>query len=203
VRTLAPTNYRLFTPEERFRLILAAGGRDDDAERDRLVGASARVARTLPDYFSHAQAFQEVTLHAFLELLQLAGHLLESLAQADAGDPDDDEDDGNLSSGRRLLDLAFVAGFLIKTKMAGWTLFCDRLGVPPFLLWRTFPGHDRLERAHKMAEQVAFEPEGFTAWRCRVRPRDVPAGPESTFTAESEADQLEAAFRERVKWWGG
>ena len=30
-------HYGLLTPEERFRLILAAGGRGDEAEQDRLV----------------------------------------------------------------------------------------------------------------------------------------------------------------------
>ena len=42
--------YSNLTPEERFRLILAAGGRNDDAERDRLVRASqgsSRVPRLL------------------------------------------------------------------------------------------------------------------------------------------------------------
>jgi hypothetical protein len=193
----------LFTPEERFRLILAAGGRGDDVERDRMSAASSRIARTVPDYFPHAQAFQELTLQAFLEFHNLAGNLLDSLYMADGETLVEDDADGTPSPGRRLLDMAFVAGFVLKTKTAGWRLFCDRLCVPPFLLWETLPGYDRLERALKTAEHVAFEPEGFAAWRDRVRPRDVPAGLEPAITAESEADQIEATLRERVKWWGG
>ena len=37
-------NYDCLTSEERFRLILAASGRGDEAERDRLISAGGRIA---------------------------------------------------------------------------------------------------------------------------------------------------------------
>ncbi len=40
-------NYDLLTPEERFRLIMAASQRGDEAERDRLVQAGSRLTLTL------------------------------------------------------------------------------------------------------------------------------------------------------------
>jgi hypothetical protein len=92
-----------------------------------------------------------------------------------------------------------AAGFLLKTKTAGWTGFCDRLHVPPFLLWSVMPEYDRVQRALRAADGLAFDPEGFRRWRDRVRPKDEPAREELVFTAESEADKAEAAFRERVK----
>jgi hypothetical protein len=41
-KTLA-RHYANLTPEERFRLILAAGSRGDEAERDRLVSTGQRI----------------------------------------------------------------------------------------------------------------------------------------------------------------
>jgi hypothetical protein len=91
-----------------------------------------------------------------MEFHNLAGHLFDSLYLADGESLAEDDADGMSSPGRRLLDMAFVAGYMLKTKTTGWKLFCDRLCVPPFLLWETLPGYDRLERAWKTAEHVAF-----------------------------------------------
>ncbi len=252
MKSIPSTSYRTFTPEERFRLILAAGGRNDDAERDRLVGASPRVARTLPDYYPFVEAFQEITLHSFMELLDLAAHFTEALAHADAceiylsdDDPDeDDPDEGDADEGemgeegtndgtdgpdtpddqpaaepppadagkppteRRMLDTAFAAGFMLKTKAAGWTVFCNRLNVPPLLLWSVLPGYERLQRALALADHAAFDADEFQLWWEGVCRRMDPGGSKPAllrrrYTAEAEADATEAAFRERVKWWGG
>jgi hypothetical protein len=98
---LQAAGYRALSPEERFRLILAAGDRDDEVERDRLVGASPRVGCSLPDYYPFSQAFQEVTLQTYMELLDLSAHFFDALHFADAQPLD--EDDANA---RRLLDIA-------------------------------------------------------------------------------------------------
>jgi hypothetical protein len=190
--TLPATAYRTLTPEERFRLLLAAGGRDDDAERDRLVGASPRVGRSLPDYYPYSQAFQELTLQTYMELHELAAQLLETLALTDACEPDDVPEDEEVSDApspyppdsaeaepsewERHLELAFVAGYILKTKTAGWAAFCDRLSVPPLLLWTAMPGYDRLERAWKVSEKVAYDAEGFGRWRDRMRQKRDPDG---------------------------
>jgi DNA modification methylase len=69
------------------------------------------------------------------------------------------------------------------------------------LLWAALPGYERVQRALKAAEHVTFDPKAFAAWRERIRPEDVPAGKDVVFTPDSEADRIEQAFRERVKWW--
>jgi hypothetical protein len=53
------------------------------------------------------------------------------------------------------------------------------------------------------AEHAAFDAISFDQRRERIRPKDVPAGLLAPFTAQSEADRIEATFRERVKWWNG
>jgi hypothetical protein len=92
---------------------------------------------------------------------------------------------------------------MLTTKTASWTAFYRPLQVPPLLLWAALPGFERVQRGLKAAEHVTFDPAAFSAWRERIRPRDVPPGKEVTFTPESEADRIETAFRERVKWWSG
>jgi hypothetical protein len=209
--TLPDVAYRVLTPEERFRLILAAGGRNDDTELDRLAGTSPRVSRTLPDYYPYVEAFQELTHQAYLEALDFAGHFFESLYMADAHagyEPRRAVGDRRPTGETRLLDTAFAAGYLLKTKAAGWTRFCDRLGVPPFLLWEALPGYDRVRRAVKAADGLAFDAKGFHRWRDgmhRKRGRDGAddAGPLREVTPEAETDRIEAMFWERVAWWGG
>ena len=53
-------NYHLLGAEERFRLILAASGRDDEAERDRLVKTGKPQSLAMGDHWPYAQAFSEI-----------------------------------------------------------------------------------------------------------------------------------------------
>jgi hypothetical protein len=65
-------HYGSLMPEERFRLILAASGRGDEAERDRLAHAGPRITLTMPDHSAYGHAFEELALLVFLELLEEA-----------------------------------------------------------------------------------------------------------------------------------
>jgi hypothetical protein len=217
-------HYGSLTPEERFRLILAAGGRGDEAERDRLANAAKRITFSAQDFRPYANAFDELALLVFIELLEEAARYLDALHWADE-DPDifgDDEDEeaegepgpkadtgparegaGERPAWRRSLDLALAWGCLLRTKADGWKLFCERLSVPPFLLWDKLPGSDRLRRALALTDKAAFTPEGLVRWLNRARPA---GGPERTgiaMTAEGFADAAAELFRERVGWWGG
>src|SRR5262249_16989496 len=82
------------TPEERLRLILAASGRGGETERDRLVQASDRIHLTMPDYSPYANAFQDVCLMVYIEMLNESARYMESLALSDQegfADAGDDE----------------------------------------------------------------------------------------------------------------
>lgn len=65
-------NYGRLTAEERFRLILAAGGRGDEAERDRLAQAGGRLTLSVPDHAPYGHAFEELVLLTYIELLEEA-----------------------------------------------------------------------------------------------------------------------------------
>jgi hypothetical protein len=193
--------YDALSAEERFRLILAAGFRGDEAEQRRLSNAGGRLTLSVQDHQPFAQAFDELALLTFLELLEAAADYLESFHHSseveDAGDAEDD------ALRVRYLDLSLGKGFLLRTKAAGWRLFCERLAVPPFALCEGLPGFDRLQRALKLTEVAAFAPEGMLAWLNRVRPEGEPEMTELKLTPEGCAAALDRFFRECVRWWGG
>jgi hypothetical protein len=234
-------HYDKLTPEERFRLILAAGARGDEGEQARLAAAGKRITLSMPDHAPYAHAFDELARTTFLDLLEVAAFYLDTfhrlgeardiLGDDDLEEPDDqgkgaDGDDGTDSAAsaepssgagddheadrvenpawQRALDLTLMAGFQVKTKAAGWKLFCERLNLPPFALWEGLPGLDRLQHALKLAESAAFVPEGAWRWMNAHRPGGHPEVTESDqISAEAVADELEAIFRRRVKWWSG
>jgi hypothetical protein len=208
-------NYGLLTAEERFRLILAAGGRGDEAESERLVNAGPRITLSMPDHHPWSHAFDELALLVFIELHEFAAHYLESFSRADQIDDLLDDAEGNEGEGDeaeaekgkagrlRYLDMALAAGFVLKTKAAGWKLFCERMSVPPFLTWEVLPGFERLRRALALADKAAFTPEGFLRWLNGSRAAGEPERTELPCTAEGLADAASELFGRRVEWWGG
>ena len=78
-------NYGCLSPEERWRLILAAIARGDDVEQSRLVNASPRIDLTTHDYVPFGHAFDELSLLVFLELLEVSADYLAVVRPAVAG----------------------------------------------------------------------------------------------------------------------
>jgi hypothetical protein len=215
-------HYDRLTPDERFRLILAAHSRGDKAEQDRLIAGGKRISINMLDHAPHALSFDQLAIPTFIELLEAAANYFDAFylvsEAANGCDTDEAEAEPTLEDGEgaeesdfdedpgrdRTLDLALAQGFLLKTRAHGWKLFCERLNVPPFVVWSILPGFSRLQRALKLAEQAAFVPEGMQRWLNAVRPAGKPEVTESDLpSAEAIADELEALFRQRVKWWEG
>jgi hypothetical protein len=221
-------NYGRLTPEERWRLIVAADARGDDAEENRLANAAERIHFTSPDFSPYGKAFFEVALVVFIELLDEAARCDEFWLRADAHDPlGDDEDeveDGDeapdepgaqagavsVKDGARKRpvwqrsgDIAMASGLVLRTKAAGWRLFCERLTIPPFGRWEGLPGFHRVQGALNMAEKLAFTSEEMRRWLNRTRPAGDPEVRALGLTPEGCAMALEEVFRQRVAWWGG
>src|SRR5688572_10020205 len=93
-------HYGSLTPEERFRLIFAAGASGDEAERDRLVRAGGRITLSMQDHAPYAHAFDELALLVFLELLEEAARYLDALTRADDVDEFFGGDEQEEDSGR-------------------------------------------------------------------------------------------------------
>jgi hypothetical protein len=92
---------------------------------------------------------------------------------------------------------------MLRTKADGWKRFCERLDIPPFLLWEGLPGFDRLRRALALAERAAFEPEGMLRWLNAIRPAGEPELANVPVTAATVAAATEELFQKYVAWWGG
>jgi hypothetical protein len=73
-------HYGNLTPDERFRLIVAAGARGDKLEQDRLVRAGQRITLSVQDHAPYAHALNELALLVYLELLEDAAHYLDLFA---------------------------------------------------------------------------------------------------------------------------
>lgn len=205
--------YGALTPEERFRLIAAAGARGDDVEQERLTRVARRLTLSMPDHAPFCHAFNELSLLVLIELLEEAARYREAWDRFDdfhelfeEGSPKDElaqQEPLPRSPRERGLDLALAAGYVLRTKTDGWKLFCARLSLPPFAGLEEFPGFDRLQRALALAEKAAFAAEGFLRWLNRLRPPEAPEATEAPLTVAGVAAATEGMFRSRVEWWGG
>ena len=63
-------HYDRLGAEERFRLILAAGARGDEAEQDRLCLTAPRVTLTYSHHAPWSQAFDQLATLVYVELLE-------------------------------------------------------------------------------------------------------------------------------------
>jgi hypothetical protein len=190
-------NYGSLAPEERFRLIFAALGRGDEAEAERLKHAAGRITVSQQGHAPFALAFAEVSWLAYIELADdaaVAFHAFEIVSLCGA--------DLRLSGGLTPADVQSAAAFMLRTKANGWELFCQRLSVPPFLLWEPFPGLERLQRTLALAQEFAFTKEDMLRWVNRVRPAGAPEITQLLFTAQGVADAHERTFRHRAEWLG-
>jgi hypothetical protein len=188
--TTLARNYDALTPAERFPLIVQANVRADEAEANRLASAAGWLSFRQRDFAPYAEAFRDLADAVFMELLEHAlwfaeMELLytEDVAhdaadepadvnddRSEAEDEPDDEtgvDDRERSESDRFYDLLLVAGFVLKTKLAAWKLFCERRHVPPFATWEYLPGYKHLSTYFERVERTpgpAFAREGMLRW---------------------------------------
>lgn len=209
-------HYNQLEPSERFRLMVAAGARGDRAEQERLSRTGGRIHLIMRDDGPWLRAWEELSTLVYVEVLEEAGKYQDAYQCLD--EEEIEEASRSPLKGRlaaRYLDLLLAQGFLLRTKVAGWELFCERQSIPPYTLWETLPGYDRLMRAFKMCEgdgdapAMAFVPEGMARFLNDLQTRhddqdhtsDVRI--EALITPEQFAGELAEIFDERVQWWGG
>jgi hypothetical protein len=181
-------HYDGLKPRERLALILAASARGDEQERDRLTQSAPKCSLRVGDHFAFSMAFREVSETLFMELLDHAAHYFHAMASADSGDGDAEN---------RLLDAGLVFGYLFKTKLAGWRLFCREYALEPELLWTMLPGYETVRRAERMAESAAFTAEGVQRYFERKGWTDG-----ELLTPEHVTAGLKDCFEARAEWWG-
>ena len=225
------TMYSYLSPEERFRLILAASSRGDFAETDRLSAAGKRIEFRVPDHAPWALAFTELAMIAFMELVELASKHREALrdwldvsrsleqkkpsgrratTSKPKGLPDHDELSEDKKCELKLLGASFGMGYVLKSKIDGWKLFCEQMNVPAFSLWELLPGYERLAKAMDEVDETktefpaAFGAEHMLAFLRNHRPEGLPEPTKDRLiSAEACANELRQLFRDGVKRHGG
>lgn len=168
--TAVARHYDKLTPAERFPLIVAAAGRGDDAERERLVGSAPRATFTIPHHWGAATAFEFLAYYEFMTVLDFAGQYLEACARAIGRKPKKGEPEF------AAWDQALELGYEVKTHLAGWRAFCNGISVEPFVMWQILPGFATARRAEALAEGcpdrdvpgAAFVAEGVARYRART-----------------------------------
>lgn len=103
---------------------------------------------------------------------------------------------------------AYLArGYIFQARVEAWKLFCGKLGTDPFECWRPFPGYDHLMRDIDLAtpsdpdSRITFTFDEFVDHLNTVG--DKPVDPSAIVSPDSLARELEKAFGELVKGWGG
>jgi hypothetical protein len=217
--------YSQLSAEERFRLIMAAHERGDEAEAKRLKNASKRITFSTLDYAPYAQAFLELAhliLPALVNDATAFDNAFEQWRDADTSGLIDAIIKGTPLTAERtrtikdrvrddhFFHLWLAHGFKLRTSAAGWKLFCDRLGISPFGLWHDMPGFEQLQRALKTAEGTpdvpgaAFSPKNMARWMDSIRPaRDQEVTEDDLISAEWFANRFHATFRGSVRRYGG
>ena len=197
-------HYAQLTPDELFRLIMAANSRGDPAERDRLAEAGQRITLSMPAHSPYARAFGELSFMTYIELLDEAAEYLDSHERAvravdtrmpkrkktarrtktitpDQEEPAAENSEDDAEKPTRLAqsyELVNAIGFFFKLNLRGWTLFCARWNAGLTDLWDhgNYPGLDRLKIAWALV-QAGFAyrtPADAVCWLNTVRPADDP-----------------------------
>lgn len=213
-------HYAELSGEERFRLILAASGRGDAVEKERLSKSGRTISLVSQDHAPASFAFNSLSLVTYIELLDAAGFYREVMTMEEHEEDwafekrkgkhqieeEDDEyvplDIAGLKPEKRTLGMTLAAGCILREKAKGWVLFCERIGVPPYLLWNGLPGYDRLKRDIEIAETFAFSREALLRW-CNRKGEPGEKKIKQVISAETCADEAEVMYREQVEWWGG
>jgi hypothetical protein len=188
---------------------------------------AGRVGFWMPDHAPWAHAFHEIATLTMMDLVENAAAFDEAFHHAielmddteDNGDEDEDEmSDEECESDKeepspdvepanppwmRAMGVVYAAGFVLKTRTDGWARFCERLNIPPFLLWEALPGYERLQEALEMARERSFDVDGMREWLNRVRPMDAPPSAGPKLSVDGVAEATEAMFADRVRFWGG
>jgi hypothetical protein len=204
--------YDQLTAEERFRLIMAAKGRGDEAERDRLVRSAPRHSYHMWHHEPYCDAFQELSTLIFLDIVEFATCQLKTWELVRDNFPDNGAEDAAKKHEKTFrpmwhvfTELALAIGYQLRIRRDGWILFCERLSVPPFLLWENLTGFERLQDNLERCDKLdIFSPQGMASWLNYVRQTgELEIKMEELETPEIIARILDQRFRHGVQKWLG
>ncbi len=191
--------YMMLTAEERFRLAMAALGRDDEAECDRLARTGSLITLTTWEYVPYKAAFDELKLLVYIRLLEDASYFQQTFFLSREAVADDSRGAAAL----RLCETALAAAYILRSGVDAWRIFCERLGVPPYFAWEWLPGHERLQHALAQAEKQSFTPDEFVRWLDEVKPAGWPEIRFDPCDPDKAADWYQKLFDDLLEIQGG
>ena len=211
--------YDCLTPRERLPLLIAAARRGDAVESQRLQMSAPKHKFEMPDYFPHADAFNELVHYHLLTVLDLGMHFWQWwglwLTRGLRNQAADGPNSGRRGQATAAKELERRAGCLVQYYAArfvahvdGWKQFCTEQHVDPGALLDFMIGWDNIVRTERQARELAFTPED-AAWF--VRWETVPVdgdesqqkGPEPVETVAEVAAAWQALLAKLVDPEGG
>lgn len=165
--------YDQLTARERLSLLLAASGRQDAVERQRLMDSAPRESFSAPHHYGLITALVKAADTHLLSLLDVAAsywqwwgllgwHHVSRHSQTVAGQggvaatsalPVEDKEE------LRLMGMVRFQGYLFITYVDGWKQFCRDWPLDPAPLLHSKPGWDMVVRTEAQARKDAYLPE--------------------------------------------
>ena len=178
-------HYEKLTPRERFSLIVAAGIRGDEADREKLMRSAPKKAFSVPNHRGYAEGFADVGNVYIAQQLDTGVWMWRSLNAIEG----DQKEDSRLHQCVAM----FASRFLVWRK--AWRMLCEEYGVDGDAVLSVHPTWKTVQQLAELAEILALSPDEAAVY---VHERDEEA---SLVTAEEICEVLKEAVEERVRWW--
>jgi hypothetical protein len=137
-------HYVQLTAQERFSLLLAAETRDDRQELRRLLDTAPRTPYSVPHHAPLLDAFLDLDKMHFMQLLETAACYLEAFPPPERKRR---KGAGPLEDWSEVM----LLGYLFRTYLEAWHLFCEELQVDPEFMWKAWPGYATVKRAERIS----------------------------------------------------
>jgi hypothetical protein len=178
-------HYEKLTPRERFSLIVAAGIRGDEADREKLMRSAPKKAFSVPNHRGYAEGFADVGSLYVAQQLETGIWMWRVLAMIEGDQKDSPRWEQCLAM--------FASRFLVWRK--AWRMLCEEYGVDGDAVLSVHPTWKTVQQLAELAEILALSPDEAAVY---VHERDEEA---SLVTAEEICEVLKEAVEERVRWW--
>ena len=150
---VGPHLYKQLTPEERYRLMLAAVARGDEAEQERIMQNAPGIPFQVADTVGHALGTERAITWLRIERLELAVHLLHAIGLSADWEVPLREKNGRAQADR-MYDIARTFAFLLTVHTEAARRFYEECGIDGAKL-PLGPPHSMLVQVEEQAGHLA------------------------------------------------
>jgi len=199
--------YDSLTARERLPLMVAAAGRGDEAEAERLSRSAPTLTFRVPDYHGLSEGLFALTALHLMTVLELVGRYWQASAvlAVAARLP---KEEVQVREQQFLASVRLLA-FELVTHAEAWGLFCGGLHLDAEWLLHDQPGYRLLVRTQASARAVAFSPEEALAYlrgqleAARAEAGEAPSAKHKYHlqTAQEIAEDFQEVLERWVRSW--